>query len=145
MRIIAVAFALLLFNGRAAHAQCEKKITLVSSKTEHLDGSGAVQETVDEKTTIEISKSEISIAPGDNATMKGTIKSDSCDWKVPFKEGRTIIKAEMADEGGDVKHVTFTIEGKDGKVTLLAVVEEMGDRKIRVTADSFEEKKEQTK
>src|ERR1022692_1228826 len=141
MKILILGFVLLVTGSNAFHAQCEKKVTLISSKTEYLDGSGVLQNTISEKTIIEITKSEITVTPGEDASATGTIKSDSCNWKVPFKEGKTIIKAVMTDEGGDIKHVTFTIEGKDGKITLLADVEELINRKIRLTADTFREKK----
>ncbi len=47
----------------------------------------------------------------------------------------------MTDEGGDTKNVTFTIEGKNGKITLVAEPEGLRNRKIRLTADTFQEKK----
>jgi hypothetical protein len=36
--------------------------------------------------------------------------------------------------------VTITIEGKEGKLTLLAEVDDDPNHKIRVTIDKFEEK-----
>ena len=51
-----------------------------------------------------------------------------------------MIKAILSDPTGDAKDVTITIEGKDGKVTLLAEVDEMPDHKIKLTLDKFEEK-----
>ncbi len=123
-------------------AQCSKKIIFTSSKTEYLDASGTVQKTADEKTVIEANKAEITITPGEEGNkMTGTIKSDTCSWKTPFTEGKSIIKALITGDHGDTKNVTLTIEGKDGKITLLAEMEAMPGKKIRVTADKFEEKK----
>jgi hypothetical protein len=141
MKTLVLAFVLLVTGSNVVLAQCGKKTILVSSKTEHLDVSGVLQKTVDEKTIIEITKSEITVTPGEEGTATGNIKSDSCNWRVPFKEGKTIIKALMTDEGGDTKNVTFTIEGKDGKIIILVEMEGMINGKIRLTADTFQEKK----
>ena len=134
--------SLLIAGSNIAFAQCGKKIIFISSKTEHLDGD-KVERAVDEKTVIETNnKGEITITPGEETNkMTGTIKSDTCSWKTPFTEGKSIIKALITDEHGDAKNVTLTIEGKEGKITLLAEVDEMPGKKIRVTADKFEEKK----
>ena len=138
-----IVFCLLLvLSGAVSYAQCDKKLVLTSSKTEYLNASFVTQRTVDEQTVIEISKPNITITPGgEDNKMTGTIKSDSCNWKVPFKEGKTVYKAILSDPGGEAKSVTITIEGKEGKQTLLAEVDEMPDQKIRVSLDKFEEKK----
>jgi predicted methyltransferase len=73
--------------------------------------------------------------------MKGTIQSHACDWKVPYKEGKSIIRATFTNEQGDTMNATMTIEGKDDRVTVFLDLEEMPDRKIRVTLDTFEEKR----
>jgi hypothetical protein len=121
-------------------AQCGKKIVITSSQTEYLDATGTLQKTEEEKSIVEISKPGITITPGDEQRkMTGTIKSDTCNWKVPFKEGKTVIKALFMREN-ETMNATITIEGKDGKVSLLFEIEERPDRKIRIVADKFEEK-----
>ncbi|MFM9911778.1 MAG: hypothetical protein ACKVOW_20825 [Chitinophagaceae bacterium] len=127
--------------GISSYAQCDKKVLVTSSKTEHLDAKGEVERSVDETTTIGYDNKEIVITPGDDPTMTGTIKSTTCEWKVPFKEGKTVIKASLTDPQGQMMNLTITIEGKEGKISLLAEIEEMADRKIRVIVDKFEEKK----
>ncbi len=77
--------------------------------------------------------------PGNNQ-MTGTIQSDSCNWKIPFKEGRSVIRAVLTSNG-EQKNIKLTIEGKNGQVILIAEIEDLKDRKIRVVADSFGEKK----
>ena len=132
----------LLVISTGSFAQCDKKVKLTSSKTEYLDSAGTVQRTVDETTVIEISKPDITIAPGSEENkMTGTIKSDTCNWKIPFKEGKTVLKATITDRSGDTKDVTLTIQGKDGKLNFLAEVDNEQDKKIRLTIDKFEEKK----
>ena len=129
----------MLAGGIATFAQCGKKYRITTSKTEHLDASGAVTRTDDEKALVEISPAALNITVNDDHKMTGTIKSHDCTWPVAYKEGKTVIKATLSDEGGDDKNVTITIEGKDGKVTLLFEIDGMPDDRIRVAADKFEE------
>ena len=124
--------------GFSSFAQCDKRSVLSSSTTEYLTSTGEVRKTVDEVTTIEFDSKTISIAPGDH-TMDGTINSISCDWKTPYKEGKTVIKSTISMGEGQTMDVVITIEGKDGKVVLL--FEENPEKRIRVTLDKFEEKK----
>jgi uncharacterized protein GlcG (DUF336 family) len=72
--------------------------------------------------------------------MSGPVKSTSCNWKIPFKEGKTVVRATLTDASSDSKNVTITIEGKEGKLTLLAEVDDEPNHKIRVAIDKFEEK-----
>ena len=126
----------------ATYAQCDKKLVLTASSTEYLDAAYEVQRTVDEETVIEISKPVITITPGNEGnTMTGTIKSDSCSWKLPYKEGKSVLKVTLADPSGETQDVTITIEGKEGKLTLLAEIDNRPDQKIRVALNKFEEKK----
>jgi hypothetical protein len=69
--------------------------------------------------------------------MTGTIKSDTCNWPVSYKEGKMVIKAVLNNENGESKNVTITITGKDGKITLLFELEGEPDDRIRVAADTF--------
>ena len=124
----------------ALSAQCDKNLTLTSSKTEYLDASGAVQKTVDENTKIDIDQKSISISPGGNHTMTGAIISATCGWKTAFKEGKSEFKTEFEDNG-TLKKITIVLEGKNGKVSFTASIADEPDKIIRVWLDSFEEKK----
>lgn len=137
-----ICLLLLIIGSKMSIAQCSKSLVFTSSKTEYLNGSYILQRTVDEKSIIEITRSQITITPGnDERKMTGTIKSDSCGWPREFQEGRSVYKAVFTREGDDDRNATVTIEGKGGRVTFLMEVEGMPDRKIRVIADRFEEKK----
>jgi hypothetical protein len=141
-QVLFIIMLLFILGVVFSYAQCDKTKVLTASKTEYLDANKVVQKTIDETTRIEYSKSEITIIHGsDGDQMTGTIKSDSCDWKTPFKEGRSVIKAIISERSGDTKNLTITLEGKDGKLTFLAEVDEMPDRKLRLVVDKFEEKK----
>jgi hypothetical protein len=141
MKSTLLALFLLVAGSTVSLAQCDKKVSLSSSKTQHLDASGALQETVDEQTTIELSKSDIVVVTDNgNQKMTGAVKINTCDWKVPFKDGKTILNTTLNNDNGDSKDFTLTIEGKDGKITLLAESPSMPDRKIRLDIEKFEEK-----
>jgi hypothetical protein len=142
MKKILLCTLALVFVGLSVHAQCDKAVKLQASKTQFLNGNNEVQGSKEEHTEVEITQTTIAIMPNGNAdeALSGTIKEKSCDWKVPFKEGKMVIKTDLVDPSGDVKQATITIEAKDGKVTLLAEAKERPDQKIRLEADSFEEK-----
>ncbi|MGM9512169.1 hypothetical protein ACS5NO_30820 [Larkinella sp. GY13] len=132
----------LLFSTVLSFGQCAKEVKLITSKTEYLDAAGVVQRTVDEQSTIDIGKTDILIVPGNaDQKMNGTIQSTTCTWSVPYKEGKTVIKALFAKEPGQEMHVTITIEGKADQLTFLMEIAEMPDRKIRVWVEEFGEKK----
>jgi hypothetical protein len=142
MRKILLVASLLSIVGTASFAQCGKHVTLTSSRTEYLDANGTLERTEDEKSSIELSKTDIVIIPGnDQRKITGTIKSDTCNWKTPFKEGKSKIKATLNREGEETLNATITIEGKDGKITMLVEIEEMPDKKIRAVIEKFDEKK----
>lgn len=136
------AFAMLLLSNSVGFAQCDKNLIITSSKTEYLNGQNVVQRFVDENSTVQIADSKIVITPGSgDRKMVGTISSTDCDWKVPFKEGKSTIKAVFAEDKGEVRNVTLIIEGKDNKLTLLMELKETPDRKIRIQITEFKEQK----
>ncbi|HMI77565.1 MAG TPA: hypothetical protein VK484_02170 [Ferruginibacter sp.] len=138
MKKTVLILLLAITAGTSSYAQCDKKSVLTSGVTEYLTSTGEVRKTVEEPTTIEFDSKTISIAPGDHV-MDGTVTSITCDWKTPYKEGKTVIKAAIAAGDGQTMNVTITIEGKDGKVILM--FEENADKRIRLTADKFEERR----
>lgn len=144
MRMILITLFLLAAGSAMSFAQCDKKVTLVSNKTEHLDAKGNLKHAEDEKTTIEFNKSDISVSISkDNGDekMTGKVNSNICNWQVPFKNGKTLLKITLTNEGGESRDFAVTIEGKDGKVTLWAESNEEPDDKIQLPIDKFEEMK----
>jgi Tfp pilus assembly protein PilE len=139
MKKIILVVSILLTGTATSFAQCDKKSVIHSSKTEYLDGNNLVERTVEENTVIEISKTDIIIKPGDK-TMKAEIKSDTCYWTVPFKEGKTTFSVTFNDDQGNKKQATITIEGKGEKLILFVRTEGMPNI-IRVPIDTFEEGK----
>jgi len=135
-----ILVAVLLVTGSlASFAQCDKTVTLTSSKTNYLQPDGTVERSKDENTVITITKTDLTITPGNEGhKMAGPIISNTCNWTVPFKEGKTTIKSKVTNQNGEELNVTINITGTDGKVALTFEAEEMPGKKIQVTADKFE-------
>jgi hypothetical protein len=124
----------------ASQAQCDKNIRITASQTEYLDSTGNIQRVEPEKSTVEIIGKDIIVVPGsEENTMKGKVRYTECNWKVPFKEGKMIIKTDL-ERNGESRATTIVIEGKDGKVTFIAKADDSPNRLIRLTLDKFEEK-----
>jgi hypothetical protein len=135
---ILLALFLVIAASTVSFAQCDKPVTLVSSLTTYLNAKSEVEKTKDEETVITLSKTEITIIPGDEShKVSGAVKSYICSWPVPYKEGKTVATALLTDGGRDM-HATITITGKDGKVTLTFEAEELPGKRILVIADKFE-------
>lgn len=139
MKKIVLTLTLLAALSIAAFAQCDKPLVLNSSKTDHINPSGDLIRTEDEAVVIEISKTDVNVAVNGEHKITAVIKSNTCNWKVPFKEGKTVIHG-VAQRDGQDKPVTLTLEGKDGKVTLLFQMDEAPEDRVRVGIDKFVEK-----
>lgn len=136
-----IVLSLVIIISMIGYGQCDQKLLLFSSKTEYLDSNKVVQRTVDENTTIEISRTTVSIMPGTKEDeMHGPVKSIKCTWKIPFKEGKAVIKAALSDERGEVNNITITLEAKEGKLNLIAELDEAPEKKIRLAIDSMTER-----
>ncbi|WAC15349.1 hypothetical protein [Dyadobacter pollutisoli] len=133
-----ILLGVLLIISAVSFAQCDKDLMLTSSKTEYLDSLGNFQRSVDEETVIKISKSKIVITPAKSVEMVGNIESSKCDWKVAYKEGKTVSKVLFEGPLGSL-HGTVTTEGSNGKLTFLVELVEIPDTKIRVQLDTFQE------
>jgi len=139
MKKIILTLSLLIGLTAVTFAQCDKTVELTSSKTNHLDESGTITRSDDETAIIDISKTTVDISVNGEHKITAPIKSNTCNWTTPFKEGKTVIKA-TADHDGQDENITITIEGKDGKVTLLFEMESQPGDKIKVGIDKFTEK-----
>jgi hypothetical protein len=143
MKQLFFTLLLLAAGSTITMAQCDKKVSLTSSKTQHLDASGTLKHADDEKTVVEFSKTDIMVsvthADGENK-MSGTVNSNTRNWKIPFKEGKTTMSVTLKNENGESRDFTVTVEGKDGKVTLFAESKDEPEDKIKLDADKFEEK-----
>lgn len=142
MKSILLAGLLLPAACSLGYGQCDQKVLLTSHRTEHLSGDSTVEKSEDELTTIEFDKTSIKVVPGSNNTMSGKVLSHTCDWKTPFKEGKSLLKIALSDEHGETRNVTISIEGKNGQISFLARLDdESEDKRIKLYVDRFEEKK----
>lgn len=132
--------ALFLTSAAAGYGQCEKKTVLTGSKTDHLAADSSVERSDDGVITIEFDKTTFLVNPPNESPLTGKVDSITCNWPTPFKEGKSWMKITLTDPQGETQHFTVTIEGKAGKVTLLAVMEDQPSQKIRIVADKFEAK-----
>ena len=134
-------FVALACASATASAQCGKDVVLTSSNTEYLNAAGEVQRTVEEDCVITIETAKLTIAPAGKEVMTATVVSTACDWKVPFKTGKTTVQATFKDGEGSEKDATITVEGKDGKIICQMTQKDRPDRVVRVAAVKFEERK----
>ncbi len=127
--------------GTCCYSQCDKKNILSATGAEILDERNEVKikDTL-RLTTIKYDTKTIEIIT-EYTTLYGTIDSIYCNWKIPFKEGNTYIKGTLNYENGDQWVTKMTINGKDGKLTLLVDIEHPEANRMRFVLDKFEESK----
>ena len=142
MKQLVVLFFLILAagTGNRMMAQCNSKVVLTASKTVYLDSANKEVRSVDEVSTIVIDSSGIAITPGNGNLMKGKVTMVECKWTVPYKEGKSIMKALLTDGGDEERAVTMTIESKSGTTTFLIAIDNDPNKKIRLVADKFSSK-----
>jgi len=121
--------------------QDDASLRYVSNKTEDLDAANTIKGTKEEKVTVDITKTAIRIAPGDNPAkaLTGSFTGVSCLWKEAFNNGKTIISTTLSDQQGHGKNATVTIEGADGKITILLQTQECPGCITRLLVDKHEE------
>lgn len=139
MKKIILTLSLLAAITASVFAQCGKTVTLTSTKTNHVDASGKLISSDDETVVIEISKTAFSISVNGTQRMAGTVKTSTCNWSLPFKTGSSVIHGVLKKDGKD-EDVTFTIDGKNGKIALGFEIKSMPNDKVRMTPDKFSAK-----
>lgn len=134
-----IIFSLLFISatGITTYAQCNQRVTFIASNTDYQDGKG----TVAENTSVVFDNQDVSIMTNGNVDdqLVGTVLSSSCDWKKSYREGKTIVKANVSNKKWGSKNATLTMEGKDGNVSLLVEVDNMPARKFQLSSDVFKE------
>jgi hypothetical protein len=128
--------------GTSIKAQRDNvKVRYISNKTEKLDAAKGIKDTLDERVTVEVTKTGISIIPASHPAdaLKGDIAEVGCIWKEAFSNGKTIINTVLTGQHGDPTNATVTLEGADGKITILLETQEFPGRKLRLLVDRHEE------
>ena len=124
-----------------AISQCDKKVTWYASKGEMLDISGALLDTKIDSIFLETDPQKIKLRfKSDQKTLEGTVKEKTCDWKEPFRNGKTVYHANVTVESG-TSNAIFTVEAKDGKITLTLTIDARADKKFLIYIDRYEEAK----
>lgn len=127
--------------GSYSYSQCDKKIILAATGAEILNGQNEVAlKDTQRVTTITYDSKTLEII-SESSTLTGSIDSIYCNWKVPFKEGHTYIRGTLIYANGEQWVTKLSINGKDGKITLLADIEHPEANKMRFVLDKFEESK----
>jgi hypothetical protein len=136
--VLTVAF---MSIGLLSKAQCDGVTKWKCTKMKIIDGSGNVKNEKDENVTVIAGNKNINVTPEDAPDeMEGTVSEYTCNWTVPGKNGKTIIKSDLTDKQGKLRHATITIEAVDGKITITLEAEEE-PTKILLEVASYEEVK----
>ena len=126
----------------AVKAQCPSKVVYTVSKMEILDSTMQVTGTKEVTATFETTDSTVFIKRSENEgdTMAGIIHKATCKWDEPFKNGITTIISDLNEVNEALKNVTISIEGINGKITILLHAVEYPDKLIKLYVDSYEQK-----
>jgi hypothetical protein len=142
MKKIILLLCVLIVISKWTSAQCNKKILWTATKEEFLDASGQVTHTDQDSVTVEVSDSSITINHNNNPQdqLTGTVKEPTCNWSVPFKDGKSSFKSDLTEASGDQHDGNFTIEGKDGQISILIELTDRGGMRIKLYVSKYEEK-----
>lgn len=141
MKKLLFAGFLLTAGATATYAQCDQKAVISSSKTEHLGADSTVTHSESDSTTVAFDRTTLDVTIKNvdrNQHMKGTVKSYDCNWSVPYKEGKTVIKGTLTNDEGESRDLTITVTGTGGKISFLAELPGDEDQRIRLVVDKFE-------
>ena len=134
-----IAIIILVVTGIQANSQCDKKIKWSGAKGEMYDTNGGLLDTKLDSIFLETGPQKINLRfQSDDKDLDGTITDKTCEWKEPFKNGRSVYHAMVNIEGAESK-ATFTIEGKDQKITLSVEIEARQGRRFVIYFDKYEE------
>jgi hypothetical protein len=141
MKII-LAFVMLVVTGMQANSQCDKKTVWHASKADMVDASGNLLQRKEAVIIFETDSQKLSLSFKESAEagLEGTVKEKTCDWKEPFKNGKTVYHTTVSIDGR-TSNASFTVEAKEAKIVLTIEIEIMNGKKFLIYIDSFEEVK----
>lgn len=139
MKKIILSLSLIACCGAAAIAQCNQTVRFITSKTDFVNKTGAIDQSRNEQTQITFNDSEISLLVNGNVDEQwiGNVRSVICGWKKNNREGKTLLTALLTNKKGESQNATVTMEGKDGDINMLLEVENQPTRKMHMTAEDF--------
>jgi len=134
-------FVMLVVTGIQANSQCDKKVSWYATKGEMYNTNGDLLDTKQDSIFFDTDPQKITLRfKSDDKALEGTITEKNCDWKEPFRNGKTVYHAAVFVDGVN-SNATFIVEAKDGKITLSLVMEARMERKFLIYIDSFKEVK----
>ena len=141
MKVI-IAIVVLFFTGLQANSQCENKVTWYASKADMVDASGSVLQTKEGVIILETGPQKVSLSfrESTEAGLEGIVKEKICDWKEPFKNGKTVYRTTVSIDGR-TSNASFTLEATEGKILLSVEIESMAGKKFLVYINRYEESK----
>jgi hypothetical protein len=140
MKAILICF-ILFATSLHAISQCDKKVTWYASKGDMLDASGTLLDTKIDSIFLETDPQKITLRfKSDQKALEGTVKEKTCDWKEPFRNGKTIYHTTVFVDGR-TSNAIFTVEAKDGKIILSLTIEARADKKFLIYIDRYDELK----
>ncbi|HKC35180.1 MAG TPA: hypothetical protein VKB95_03925 [Chitinophagaceae bacterium] len=132
-------FVMLVATGIQANSQCDKKVTWYATKGEMYNTNGALLDTKLDSIFLETDAKTISLRfKFDDKPLEGTITEKICDWKESFRNGKTVYHATVFVDGIS-SNAIFTVEAKDGKITLSLEIEVRKERKFLIYISKYEE------
>ena len=134
-------FVMLVVTGIQANSQCDKKVSWYATKGEMYNTNGDLLDKKQDSIFFDTDPQKITLRfKSDDKALEGTITEKNCDWKEPFRNGKTVYHAAVFVDGVN-SNATFIVEAKDGKITLSLVMEARKERKFLIYIDSFKEVK----
>lgn len=143
MKKIIILTGVLLVAVLNIKAQCLSKVRYTASKMEIVDSAMNVNGSQDAPVTLLISEKGFEGVKGDigEDSLHGTLKSVTCNWKEPYKNGKIVMVCDVKTPNEDLHDVNITIEAVDGKITILLNAKEHPNELIRLLVDKYEEAK----
>jgi hypothetical protein len=137
MKVI-LLFVILSVASLHALSQCDKKVAWYGTKGEMYDANGGLLDTKLDSIFLETDPQKITLRfKSDDKALEGIIKEKICDWKEPFKNGKTVYHTAVLVDGVN-SNADFIIEGKDGKIILSLVIETRKERKFMIYIDGYQ-------
>lgn len=140
MKTILISFILFVTSLQAI-SQCDKKVIWYASKGDMFDAHGTRLDTREDSIFLETDPQKITLRfKSDQNSLEGTVKEKTCDWKEPFRNGKTVYHTTVSIDGR-TSNAIFTVEAQDRKITLSLDIEDMKDKKFLIYIDRYEEVK----
>jgi|KBSMisStaDraftv2_1062788.scaffolds.fasta_scaffold803869_2 hypothetical protein len=114
--VLTLAFMLI---GLLSKAQCDGVTKWTCTKMKIVDASGNTVQAKDENVIVVVGNKNIEVTPQDQEDqMTGAVSDYTCQWPEPGKNGKTVVKGDVTDASGKLRHATITIEGIKGNITI---------------------------